>query len=88
MHCRPPSAHGSQVAGIEAFDDEGPVDNRQGKKGDGSNGRHQDQVGIIHRQNGAEQHVDEVDVAAAQGDDENAHGQRHKVDCSKARILP
>ena len=88
VHGRTPPRYGPQVAGIEAFDDEGPVDNRQDRKRHRGDGGDQNQGGIIHRQNSAKEHMDKIDATAAQGDDENAHGQRNEIQGRKAGILP
>ena len=55
MRRRTMPTNGPQEPGIDAFDDEGPIDHCQAQQRDCGDGSHQEQGGVIHRQDGTEQ---------------------------------
>src|SRR5882724_10622558 len=70
------AADRAQEAGVEAFDQERAIDHRQRGDREARDRAHQEQRTVVHRQDGAEQHMHEIDVAAAGRDDEDAEGDR------------
>ena len=78
----------AQELRVEAFEHERPVDRWRAPTsvtvaiaGD------QDQRRVVKREHRAEQHVQQVDVAALHRDDQHAERERHEIEGGKARVL-
>ena len=80
MRRRAGAAHRAQEHRIDAFDHQRPIDHRQHQQRDGGvEGDHQQRL-VVHRQDVAEQHMQQVDVGALDRDDRDAQRQRHQVE--------
>ena len=47
----------------------------------------QDQRRVVEREHGAEQHVQQIDIAALHRDDQHAERERHEIEGGEARVL-
>ena len=72
---------------IEAFEHQRAVDDREHNEGDGGDRGDEDERCVVEREHGAEQHMQEVDIAAAHRDDQNAERERDEIEGGEARIL-
>ena len=81
------AADRAHEAGIDAFDDQRPVDRCQHHEADGRVRSDEQQGRIVQRQHIAEQHVQEIDVGALERDDGDAERERKQVESRQRRIL-
>ena len=81
------AADGVHEAGIEALRHQRPVDGGQDQHGRGRDAADQVQRRGVDGEDGAEQHVQQVNAGAAQRDDQHAGGERSQVEAREARIL-
>ena len=84
---RAASAHRAQKAGIEAFGDQRPPDHRQRQQRQAAYGGDQRQRRAVHGQDGAEQHMQQIDIGAARRDDQHAERQAGEVEACQTGIL-
>ena len=81
------AAYGAQKHRIDAFDHQRPVDHRQHDQGDRGVAGDDQQGRIVHRQDVAEQHVQQIDVGALDRNDGHAQRQRHQIECRQRGIF-
>ena len=81
------AADRAQETGVDAFQHQRPVDQGEGQQRDGGDSLQQHQGGVIQRQHGAEQHVQQVDIRAFQGHQCDAESQRHEVERRQRCVL-
>ena len=83
MRGRAGAADGAQEHRIDAFDHQRAVDHRHHQQRHGGvEGDHQQRL-VVHRQDVAEQHVQQVDIGALDGNDGDAERQRHQIEGRK-----
>ncbi len=87
MGRRAPAAGRPQELRIETFEHERAVDGRENHERHRGDGRNEDEGGIVEREHGAEQHMQEIDIAASDRDDQNAGRERHQIKSGEACIF-
>ncbi len=74
-------------AGIHALEHQGPPEQGQGEQRRRGDAGEEQKRRVVQAEDASEQDVQEVDIAAAQGDDHDAEGERDQVEAGKRRVL-
>ena len=80
MRGRAGTAHRAQEYRIDALDHQRAKDHRQHDKRDGGVERDDQQGLVVHRQDVAEQHMQEIDIGALDRNDRDPERQRHQIE--------
>ena len=87
MRRRAGAADRAQEQRIDAFDHQRPIDHGQHQKRDGGvECDHQERL-VIHGENIAEQHVQQIDIGALDGDDRDTEGERGQIEGRERGVL-
>ncbi|MPN20766.1 hypothetical protein SDC9_168145 [bioreactor metagenome] len=77
----------AQKAGFETLDNQRPIDQRQRQQRHSGDGCSQQQGGIVQRQHRAKQHMQQIDIGAAQRNQQHTQRQRDEIEARKARVV-
>ena len=81
------AAHRAQKAGIDALDHQRAIDHRQDDQRDGGDGGDHQQRRVVHRQDVAEQHVQQIDIGAVDRNDGDAERERDQIEGGQRGVL-
>lgn len=76
-----------QKARVEAFQNERPIDHQERQRTDRGNAADEVESSVVHGQDGAEQDVEQIDIAAVSRYQQYAQGQRGEIETGEARVL-
>ena len=83
----PARRHAAQKAGVHALGGQRAQQQRQRRQGEAGDAANEPQRRVVERQHGAKEHVQQIHMAAARGDDEHAQRQREQVEGGHARVF-